>query len=62
VASVEGTRRGEPVVQPLFSFRPRAGGGGRFQAHGGLPRQLDTLAERGQYLGEDLFEAGVDEA
>ncbi|HEY7399388.1 MAG TPA: CpaF family protein [Actinomycetota bacterium] len=61
VASVEGTRRGEPVVQPLFSFRPH-GGGGRFHAHGALPRQLETLAERGQFLDEDLFEAGADEA
>jgi pilus assembly protein CpaF len=61
VASVEGTRRGEPVVQPLFSFRPH-GGGGRFHGHGALPRQLETLAERGQFLDEDLFEAGADEA
>jgi pilus assembly protein CpaF len=59
VASVEGTRRGEPVVQPLFSFRPRAGGG-RFEALGALPKQLDALAARGHFLGEDLFEAGVD--
>jgi pilus assembly protein CpaF len=59
VASVEGTRRGEPVVQPLFSFRPRAGGG-RFEALGALPKQLDALATRGHFLGEDLFEAGVD--
>jgi pilus assembly protein CpaF len=60
VASVEGTRRGEPVVQPLFSFRPRAGGGGRFEALGVLPAQLDALAARGHFLGEDLFETGVD--
>ena len=60
IATVEGTHRGEPVVQPLFSFRPRATGGGRFEALGVLPKLLDALAARGQFVGEDLFEKGED--
>ncbi|MBI3648341.1 MAG: CpaF family protein [Actinobacteria bacterium] len=60
VSTVEGTHRGEPVVRPLFAFRPRATGEGRFHALGALPGLLDTLAARGQFLGEDLFEAGED--
>ena len=37
VAVVEGTRRGEPVVEPVFRFRPRDGSGGRFSASGMIP-------------------------
>src|SRR5688572_31907145 len=34
IAAVEGTRRGEPVVTPVFRFRPRAGADGHFEATG----------------------------
>jgi pilus assembly protein CpaF len=60
VATVEGTNRGEPVVRPLFRFRPRAQGGGRFDVAGTLPGILDALAQRGVFVDDDLFEAGPD--
>jgi pilus assembly protein CpaF len=60
VATVEGTNRGEPVVKPLFRFRPRAQGGGRFDVAGMLPGILDALAQRGVFVDDDLFEAGPD--
>jgi pilus assembly protein CpaF len=60
VATVEGTHRGEPIVKSLFTFRPRAQGGGRFEAGGVLPGILDALAARGVFLDDDLFEAGSD--
>jgi len=60
VATVDGTHRGEPVVRRIFSFRPRAESSGRFEAEGVLPELLGTLAARGVFLDDDLFEAGVD--
>jgi pilus assembly protein CpaF len=60
VAAVEGTRRGEPVVEPLFRFRPRDGASGRFEAMGTLPSALAALRDRGQWLDDDLFEPGED--
>jgi hypothetical protein len=48
------------VVRTLFSFRPRARGGGRFEAEGILPGALEVLGSRGVFLDDDLFEAGVD--
>jgi pilus assembly protein CpaF len=60
VAVVEGTRRGEPVVEPVFRFRPRDGGAGRFSASGMIPALLDVLRQRGEDLGEELFAVGED--
>ncbi len=60
VAVVEGTRRGEPVVEPVFRFRPREGGAGRFSASGMIPALLDVLRQRGEDVGEELFAVGED--
>ncbi len=60
VAVVEGTRRGEPVVEPVFRFRPREGGAGRFSASGMIPALLDGLQQRGEDVGEELFAVGED--
>ena len=60
VAAVEGTKRGEPVVEPIFRFRPRDGGAGRFDATGFEPALAGTLRERGQDVDEALFEPGGD--
>jgi pilus assembly protein CpaF len=59
IAAVEGSRRGEPVVEPLFSFRPREDGG-RFVATGTLPDLVQALRDRGQGVSDDLFEPGED--
>ena len=61
VASVEGTRRGEPVVETLYRFRSRDGAEGRFVATGSVPAVATTLLERGQWLGDGQFAAGDDE-
>ena len=37
IAAVEGTHRGEPVVAPLFRFRPRASGRRRSRRRGRCP-------------------------
>jgi pilus assembly protein CpaF len=55
ISSVEGTRRGEPVVTPLYSYKS-----GGFEATGEIPAVVAKLAERGEEFGPDLFEAGVD--
>jgi len=60
VAVVEGTRRGEPVVEPVFRFRPREAGAGRFSASGMIPALLDVLQQRGEDVGEELFAVGED--
>ncbi|MGH2966219.1 MAG: CpaF family protein [Solirubrobacterales bacterium] len=60
VAAVEGTRRAEPVVTPLFQFRPRSGSDGAFEASGSIPAFLSTLEERGERIQSDLFDAGPD--
>ncbi len=60
VAVVEGTRRGEPVVEPVFRFRPREGGAGRFSASGMIPALLDVLQQRGEDVEEELFAVGED--
>ena len=60
IAAVEGTQRGEPVVTPLFRFRPREGAEGSFEATGAVPDVVATLANRGERVGADLFEAGPD--
>jgi pilus assembly protein CpaF len=60
IAAVEGTRRGEPVVEPLFRFRSRDGAAGRFEAIGTVPSVAATLRERGEDVTEDLFAVGDD--
>src|SRR5439155_15051477 len=60
VASVEGVHRDEFVVKSLFAFRPRSGAEGRFVALGSVPDSLAALAERGESIGPEIFEAGDD--
>jgi pilus assembly protein CpaF len=60
VAVVEGTRRGEPVVEPVFRFRPREAGVGRFSASGMTPALVDVLRQRGEDLGDEVFAVGED--
>jgi pilus assembly protein CpaF len=55
IAAVEGTHRGEPVVTPLFRFRPREGSAGVFEASGNVPRVATMLADRGEDVDEWLF-------
>jgi pilus assembly protein CpaF len=60
IAAVEGTHRGEPVVTELFCFRPRIGDRGSFAVSGAVPELSAVLRERGEDLGEETFEAGLD--
>jgi pilus assembly protein CpaF len=60
IASVEGTHRGEPVMETLYRFRPRLGAAGGFSCTGSIPHVASTLAERGELLDEALFAAGED--
>jgi pilus assembly protein CpaF len=60
IAAVEGTHRGEPVVSPLFRYRGRDGDDGGFEATGAIPRVVDKLADRGEDVGDWLFEQGPD--
>jgi pilus assembly protein CpaF len=62
IAVVEGTRRGEPVVEPVFRFRPREGGAGRFSASGMIPAIVDVLRVRGEGLDDRVFAVGEDVA
>jgi pilus assembly protein CpaF len=55
VATVEGTRRGEPIVTPVFRFRSRDGAAGAFEASGVVPSIASTLADRGEDLRDWLF-------
>jgi pilus assembly protein CpaF len=60
VAVVEGVSAGEPIMKEIFAFRPRAGPSGAFVASGAVPGLATVLADRGRWLTESLFEAGVD--
>jgi hypothetical protein len=60
IAAIEGTHRGEPVVTPLYRFRPRAGENGSFEASGESPQLAAALAERGEHVPEELFATGTD--
>jgi pilus assembly protein CpaF len=60
IAAVEGVRDGQPVVTPVFVFRPRMGTAGHFVATGAVPAVNDLLAERGAPVADGLFRAGPD--
>jgi pilus assembly protein CpaF len=60
IAVLEGTHRGEPVVEPLFRFRPRSGALGAFEATGCIPTIAEVLHERGEPAAPGLFDAGAD--
>jgi pilus assembly protein CpaF len=60
VASVDGMHEGNPVVNEVFSFRPREGSEGRFEASGVIPRVVGLLRGRGQDVPDELFRAGWD--
>jgi len=60
VATVEGTHRGEPVVAPLFRFRPRGGQLGAFEASGTVPQIASALTDRGEDVDDWLFAPGGD--
>jgi pilus assembly protein CpaF len=60
VATVDGTKRGEPVVLPLFRFSPRTGAAGQFEVAGNVPALAATLADRGEDIGPALFDEGAD--
>jgi pilus assembly protein CpaF len=55
IAAIEGTRRGEPIVTPVFRFRPRDGADGHFEATGTVPSIVSTLADRGEHVGDWMF-------
>ncbi|HVF08567.1 MAG TPA: ATPase, T2SS/T4P/T4SS family, partial [Actinomycetota bacterium] len=55
IAAVEGTRRGEPVVTPVFRYRPRDGAQGHFEATGTMPAITTTLADRGEDVADWMF-------
>ena len=55
IAAIEGTRRTEPVVTPLFRFRPRAGIDGSHEGTGTVPDVAFVLADRGEALTDDVF-------
>jgi len=61
IAAVEGTRRGEPIVTPVFRYRPRDSSGGHFEATGTVPSITTTLADRGEVV-EDWMFAPEDDA
>ena len=60
IASVEGTHRGEPVMETLFRFRPRLGAKGGFSCSGVIPQVVSVLAERGEVVDDAMFAAGED--
>ena len=60
IAAVEGTHRGEPIVSPLYRFRGNDAVDGAFQVTGTVPRVADVLADRGEDVGDWLFEEGPD--
>jgi pilus assembly protein CpaF len=60
IAAVEGTRRGEPVVTPIFRYRSRLGSDGTFEATGTMPAIVATLTDRGEDVGDWMFAPEVD--
>jgi pilus assembly protein CpaF len=60
IAAIEGTRRAEPVVTPLFRFRPRDGAEGSHEGTGTVPDVAFVLADRGEAIADDVFAPEVD--
>jgi pilus assembly protein CpaF len=60
IAVVEGTHRGEPVMETLFRYRPRLGSTGGFTCSGVVPQLAPALSERGEAIDESWFAAGED--
>jgi pilus assembly protein CpaF len=60
VATVDGIHEGEPVLTPLFRFRPRLGAHGSFESTGVVPELAIQLADVGEDLPEGLFAPGPD--
>jgi pilus assembly protein CpaF len=61
VATVDGIHEGQPVLTPLFRFRPRLGTHGSFESTGVVPELAIQLADVGEDLPEGLFAPGPDE-
>jgi len=55
IAAVEGTRRGEPIVTPVFRYRSREGSAGDFEATGTVPSITTTLVDRGEAVADWMF-------
>jgi pilus assembly protein CpaF len=55
IAAVEGTRRGEPIVTPVFRYRSREGSAGHFEATGTVPSITTTLVDRGEAVADWMF-------
>jgi pilus assembly protein CpaF len=62
VATVDGVHEGEPVLTPLFRFRPRVGAQGAFESTGVVPELALKLADVGAEVPEELFAPGPDES
>jgi pilus assembly protein CpaF len=61
VATVDGVHDGQPVLTPLFRFRPRLGTHGLFESTGVVPELALELADIGEDIPEGLFALGPDE-
>src|SRR6266508_690671 len=61
VATVDGVHEGQPVLTPLFRFRPRLGTHGLFESTGVVPELALELADIGEDIPEGLFALGPDE-
>jgi hypothetical protein len=59
IAAVQGTAKGEPVVESIFRFDARDGDGAS-HATGFVPTLVETLRERGEPLPVALFDEGPD--
>ena len=57
IAAIEGTHRGEPVISTLYRYQPA---GASFEATGVVPRVADVLDDRGEDVGDWLFQRGPD--
>ena len=45
----------EPVVTPVFRYRPRNGAEGHFEATGTMPAITTTLGDRGEDVADWMF-------
>ena len=60
VATVDGIHEGQPVLTPVFRFRPRLGTHGLFESTGVVPELALELADEGEDVPEELFAPGPD--